>query len=85
MVMTRKQVLVQLDSRLVDRLDQVAASLEISRSELLRRSAETYLRRIAELASEQEYTEAYRHLPETAEELAMAESAARAMIEAEPW
>jgi len=39
MLMPRKQVLVQLDDELVERLDQLAAGLEVSRSELLRRGA----------------------------------------------
>jgi len=39
MLMSRKQVLVQLDDDLVERLDQLAASMDVSRSELLRRGA----------------------------------------------
>jgi metal-responsive CopG/Arc/MetJ family transcriptional regulator len=41
--MVRKQVLVQLDDELVSQLDEVAARLEISRSELLRRGAQAVL------------------------------------------
>lgn len=37
--MARRQVLVQLDDEMVMRLDQVAADLGVSRSELLRRGA----------------------------------------------
>lgn len=39
MTMPRKQVLVQLDDDLVERLDELARRLEVSRSELLRRGA----------------------------------------------
>jgi len=39
MLMSRKQVLVQLDDELVERLDELAEQMEVSRSELLRRGA----------------------------------------------
>lgn len=39
MVMPRREVLVQLDDDLVERLDQIAGRACISRSELLRRGA----------------------------------------------
>jgi metal-responsive CopG/Arc/MetJ family transcriptional regulator len=50
MVVARKQVLVQLDDELVARLDELAAHLAVSRSELLRRAATALLEadRIAE-------------------------------------
>jgi metal-responsive CopG/Arc/MetJ family transcriptional regulator len=39
MVMARREVLVQLDDSLVERLDILAKRAEVSRSELLRRGA----------------------------------------------
>ncbi len=39
MVMARREVLVQLDDQLVERLDELARRAEVSRSELLRRGA----------------------------------------------
>ena len=39
MVMARREVLVQLDDELVERLDAIAARTAVSRSELLRRAA----------------------------------------------
>ena len=39
MVMPRVQVLVQLDTNLVERLDQIASALGTNRSDLLRRGA----------------------------------------------
>jgi metal-responsive CopG/Arc/MetJ family transcriptional regulator len=39
MVMARREVLVQLDDDLVERLDELAQRTEVSRSELLRRAA----------------------------------------------
>jgi metal-responsive CopG/Arc/MetJ family transcriptional regulator len=39
MVMARREVLVQLDDDLVERLDEIAKRTSVSRSELLRRGA----------------------------------------------
>jgi metal-responsive CopG/Arc/MetJ family transcriptional regulator len=39
MVMPRREVLVQLDDELVEKLDELARRSEVSRSELLRRAA----------------------------------------------
>ena len=39
MVMPRREVLVQLDDELVERLDEIATRTSVSRSELLRRGA----------------------------------------------
>lgn len=39
MVMPRREVLVQLDDELVERLDEIAGRTSVSRSELLRRAA----------------------------------------------
>jgi predicted DNA-binding protein len=39
MVVVRREVLVQLDDELVERLDEIATRTSVSRSELLRRAA----------------------------------------------
>lgn len=39
MVMARREVLVQLDDDLVEKLDELATRTQVSRSELLRRAA----------------------------------------------
>ena len=39
MVMARREVLVQLDDELVEKLDEIATRTAVSRSELLRRAA----------------------------------------------
>jgi metal-responsive CopG/Arc/MetJ family transcriptional regulator len=44
MVMARREVLVQLDDEMVERLDELAKRSEVSRSELLRRAALALLR-----------------------------------------
>jgi predicted transcriptional regulator len=64
MLMSRKQVLVQLDDDLVGRLDELASHLEVSRSELLRRGALAILEaeRIAE--AERAMIAAYQRQPQ---------------------
>lgn len=80
--MGRKQVIVQLDEKLVSELDKAAAQDGVSRSELLRTAATALLeaRRIRKL--ERKLQDAYRQTPqdpvliETARRLA-AETAPR--------
>ncbi|MBN2114859.1 MAG: ribbon-helix-helix protein, CopG family [Acidimicrobiia bacterium] len=62
--MPRKQVLVQLDDDLVERLDRLADSMEVSRSELLRRGALAVLEAARIEEAERVAVEAYRRLPE---------------------
>ena len=43
MVMPRKEVLVQLDDELIEKLDEIALRTKVSRSELLRRAARSVI------------------------------------------
>jgi len=43
MVMPRREVLVQLDDELVEKLDEIARRTQVSRSELLRRAAQAII------------------------------------------
>lgn len=43
MVMPRREVLVQLDDDLVEKLDEIAERTKVSRSELLRRAAQAVI------------------------------------------
>ena len=63
MVMARRQVLVQLDDDTVERLDELAEALSVSRSELLRRGAEAVLRAEDWAHADRELVEAYRRMP----------------------
>ena len=63
MVMARKQVLVQLDDGLVDRLDSLAAELGTNRSELLRRGAQAVLAAEELAAADRDLRDAYRRQP----------------------
>ena len=64
MVMSRKEVLVQLDDALVARLDALAEREGTSRSELLRRGAIAVLDAMAERDDDDALIEAYRRTPQ---------------------
>jgi predicted transcriptional regulator len=63
MVMARKEVLVQLDDQLVQRLDELAAEQGTSRSELLRRGALAVLTAAELEVADRELQDAYRREP----------------------
>ena len=83
MVMGRKEVLVQLDDDLVDRLDRLAAEQHTSRSELLRRGAAAVLEAAALTAADRQLQEAYRHVPQ--DPAIVAAAAHLAAITAPEW
>jgi hypothetical protein len=64
MPMARREVLVQLDDQLVDRLDQLAHAEGTSRSELLRRGAAAVLEAAAQLEADCALRDAYRRIPQ---------------------
>ena len=64
MVMSRKEVLVQLDDELVAHLDVLAEREGTSRSELLRRGALAVLDALAERDDDDALREAYRRTPQ---------------------
>jgi metal-responsive CopG/Arc/MetJ family transcriptional regulator len=68
--MARKQVIVQLDDRLVAQLDEEAAATGVSRSEILRRACREYLSDADERRKEREMVEAYRRTPQDPDEFA---------------
>jgi metal-responsive CopG/Arc/MetJ family transcriptional regulator len=64
MLMARREVLVQLDDELVSRLDALAATVGISRSELLRRGALAVLEAAELIQADRELVAAYRRQPQ---------------------
>lgn len=64
MVMGRKEVLVQLDDDLIDRLDRLVAKEGTSRSELLRRGAGAVLEAAENAEADRALQEAYRRIPQ---------------------
>lgn len=63
MVMARREVLVQLDDELVEQLDELAARLGTSRSELLRQGAQAVISADELALADRELVEAYRRQP----------------------
>jgi hypothetical protein len=64
MVMGRKEVLVQLDDELVERLDRLAEAEGTNRSELLRRGASAVLDAAELRTADRVLREAYRRVPQ---------------------
>ena len=60
----RKQVLVQLDDDLVERLDRLTGSMDASRSDLIRRAVNIWLDAVDEAGADVRYAEAYRRIPD---------------------
>jgi len=63
MVMARREVLVQMDNELVERLDALAADLGTNRSELLRRGAQAVLDAEELATADRQLRLAYRRQP----------------------
>lgn len=85
MAMSRTQTLVQLNDALLARLDERAARESRSRSALIREAIELYLRDEVAAELDRLIVDGYRRVPQTAEEAAWAEAAARDAIREEPW
>lgn len=81
----RVQTLVQLSDKLLRRLDERAAREGRSRSALVRDAIEAYLYDEEKARIDREIIAGYERIPETAEELAVAEREARELIREEPW
>lgn len=81
----RTQTLVQLTRPLLRRLDERAAREGRSRSALIRDAIEAYLYDEAEAEIDRRIREGYERIPETEEEMRIAEASAREGIREEPW
>ena len=64
MVVGRREVLVQLDDELVERLDRLAHAQGTSRSELIRRGAAAVLDASEQLEADRVLQDAYRRVPQ---------------------
>ena len=62
--MARREVLVQLDDELVERLDRLADQQGTSRSDLLRRGAAAVLEASELAAADRQLQESYRRIPQ---------------------
>lgn len=81
MAVGRREVLVQLDDELVDRLDRLAHAQGTSRSELLRRGAAAVLEASEQLHADRVLQDAYRRVPQ---DPALVASARRLAAETAP-
>jgi metal-responsive CopG/Arc/MetJ family transcriptional regulator len=79
--MARREVLVQLDDELVERLDALAAALRTNRSELLRRGAQAVLEAEDLAAADRDLVLAYQRQPVDS---ALLQSARRLAAETAP-
>ena len=82
---TRIQTLVQLNQKLLQRLDERAANEGRSRSALIRDAIEEYLYDEEAARIDREIREGYERIPETEEEIAAAYRETREAIREEPW
>lgn len=83
MVMARREVLVQLDDKLIERLAEIATAEGTSRSALLRRGARAVIDAADLAAADAELVAAYRREPQ---DPALVEAATRLAAEtAPPW
>lgn len=81
--MGRKEVLVQLDDELIERLDRLADQQGTSRSELLRRGASAVLKAAEDAEADRALQDAYRRVPQ---DPAIVSAAARlAALTAPEW
>lgn len=83
MAMARQQTLVQLNDELLARLDERAGRLGVSRSELIRRAIDDFLRDEREAALDAAIVEGYRRVPQEPDP--WADAAARRSVAGEPW
>ena len=83
MVVARTQTLVQLTDQLLAALDQHAAAVRRSRSEVIRAAVERYLQEELEGDIDRQMIEGYGRIPQKADPYF--EAAARESIAAEPW
>jgi hypothetical protein len=81
MVVGRREVLVQLDDDLVERLDRLAQAQNTSRSELLRRGAAAVIEAAEQLDADRLLRDAYRRVPQ---DPALVASARRLAVETAP-
>jgi metal-responsive CopG/Arc/MetJ family transcriptional regulator len=84
MIVARKQTLVQLNDELLGLLDEKAARLRRSRSDLIRDALEHYLAAEREAEIDRAIIEGYTRIPQE-EHDPWAEAAARRSIAEEPW
>lgn len=83
MVMARTQTLIQLTDRLLAALDQYAAQVGRSRSDVIRSAIERYLEEVLQDEIDRAVVDGYKRTPQEPD--TYIEAAAKDSIAAEPW
>lgn len=79
-----ERIAISLDAHLLRAIERERKRLRISRSEFLRLTAQSYFDAAERKRLDDQYERAYREMPETREEIAVAE-AASADAFSDPW
>lgn len=79
------KVAISLPDETLQAVEKERKSKGQSRSEFFRLAVEELLRRERERELDEQYVRAYREMPETAEEMAVAESTMHAAFAESPW
>ncbi|MEN8041471.1 MAG: ribbon-helix-helix domain-containing protein [Actinomycetota bacterium] len=79
-------VAIRLPDDILERLDElVRPDGYATRTEAIRRAIEVLLDAHEQAAIDREIVDAYTRMPQTAEEVAIAKAATKALVEEEPW
>ena len=83
MIIARTQTLIQLTDQLLAALDQYAAQVGRSRSDVIRSAIERYLKEVLQDEIDRAVVDGYTRVPQESDPFI--EAAARDSIAAEPW
>jgi metal-responsive CopG/Arc/MetJ family transcriptional regulator len=80
-----EKIAISLPANLLKAVEAECRKTKETRSGFFRQAVEEHLKRQRDQADIRRYIEGYRRMPETAEEIAMAEATAWEILSAEPW
>ncbi len=80
-----ERIAISLDAPLLRAIERERKRLRMSRSEFMRHTTQAYFDAIERKRLEDQYDRAYREMPETREEIAMAEATSRDAFAENPW
>jgi metal-responsive CopG/Arc/MetJ family transcriptional regulator len=79
------KIAISLPDEVLQAVEQERLARGESRSQFFRRAAEEYLHRRREKEAIEQYIRGYQQYPETAEEIALAESTLAGVLAENPW
>ena len=86
--MRKKIIQVPVDEKLLKELDTLSKQQQKPRAELIREACAHYVTEVEEAEADRQYIESYKRMPETQEELDIAEAQmkmANEILAEEPW